>query len=920
MSLISFSVYQEMARPPYARLRRGKSTGSDAADVSRIPPNIEEEDIDFLKQFEFKDYGRAMNARQNYFVEEILPKLQKAIDSKIKESGLENSVFLYLKSGRHQKELTPEVIEYIKNNFHIAKEGGLDIPVGAPAQTSQLIKGIKEILKDFDSIGKSHLIDADRRKSLTDLIDKAEEAERSGSGAFALRHELSRAYKSLKRDDKIEDISSSILYELFKKQTTEDEKFWKDNGLDPDKIKLDFTDGRSKSARSGQRRIVEATPHFFRLYHKLERTRGAEHVADLVKILGPKGGYGYDMSYPFNTGGVTSTTGTEFGSDWASFVKDWIQHYSYGHFGKHSLTELDPDNVVWLPVSLGSSEVKDPLYDWMVEKLAKEIEKDKESGVDDSDPECQKPLKDGKGYKFIGKAGCALIKAEKMVKKMIVDGKLYAPPVPCNNNFQEKCPSKEDRMYKLDSSGKVLAPPVYLPHQRTSDGKYVPLLKPSRYVRQLDAEADKESYNDILKKAQEEWGDHLSPEYTYKDGEEERTIRFPVWGRHSIDDDETLNMGASTFKGFGPNWNKNTPTRNHISPVSVIGKRIIDTYLIRDPKTGMVEDFKAGILSCLGGGAKTGSGCGGAPGFILDAMKQALADIHEIIYSEAMDDLLAMEPKDPEADSFEVEPGKFISMSRTKWALGKTSNIAGSAGLYNLGYENYSRRLGVQNRVLNAPEGGEGRGSGDVQFSDKGFDTGDAPAKRRGKPTGAGLNKDLRNQAIRDVFLQSPEAKRALEVAAAKAKAEVGSIQTNKEDPYASLEQKVVQAGRSRADFEVELRRVLKGLGKSDEEAQNIINQFKDESIDSIMNILRRSLATQAKVKPTPVVRQVKAAIPATAGTQPSPLLARLKQKRSSQDQPPLEKDPKVDWVKFNGLSINERISYLKGKLRSPNS
>jgi hypothetical protein len=951
MSLISFRLYQEMADMREPAGRRGKNKGN-FGDTPRIQTNQDKEDLEFLNQFQMKDWGRAQMARYEKFSKEIIPKLQSILDSKVKASGLEDAVFYYLKNGKQSSlhPLNDQVLKFIDEKFHVRAGRGLDVELGSPEQLSQIIEEIKQSLRHFEVVGKPHLVNQDLREKAHTIISQIEKLAKSGSENRIdpdVRGQLNRIHRELKRDDELEDITESILYDIFKRQTVDSLKFWKDNGLEKD-LETFKLDGRGKEENA-----VKVKPYYFRLYHKLEKTRGEPHIDELKSILGDVGQYGYDLSNPAIEKSGVSTTGMTFGSKqtnanrWNSTMRNWLQHHSYGHFGSNEeadkLAWLDPESIVYTTVTApGSSEpLEDPLYDWTYEKLWKEIKAEKRkarSNEEGSDEEVDDEEESDEEESEKGKAPSSQLEkeakkeAEAILKNMVREGKLFARPVPCSE-AQKDCPSKEDRKYRLEGD-KVIKPPVYIAHRKDENGKLVPLVNPANYMKMISNIASAERYQRTLDTARDERGlDNLED---YVDPETGRVVRPPVWDAHVIDDPKTLNPGKSEFIGFGGFFNKNTKATKYISPRSREGKDIKDKYL-KFNSEGYIEEFRAGILECLGISRK-GSGCGGAPGFIINALKTGLGDVHAILYSWALADLRAMvpDPKKPDDIYLDEKSGKELSRKRMTWAATKTSLVAQGIANYGLGQDNFSRRLGVRTANVSSPQTKDGSS---IDFGDKGFSSDDLGGKKlRGQPTGSGLNKPLRDKSIRELFAaakaKNPGVLGSIKTAAAKADSGVRSIPSDQENPWSSLKKRVQQSGIERSKFEHELSRVLSGLGKTEDEINNLIANFKDETIESIISIMEES-GTAPKIKKAapkalPVPRaQVQ---PAGAPTGLSPLSKFRKKSTETPEEPvagtglsassgvslsntsPL--DQKVDWVTFRSLPINERASYLRSRLK----
>jgi len=460
----------------------------------------------------------------------------------------------------------------------------------------------------------------------------------------------------------------------------------------------------------------------------------------------------------------------------------------------------------------------------------------------------------------------------------------------------------------------------------------MPLVKPSTYLRQVDPESDPESHEQAIELAKELMGDHFSDSIDYEVDGIKGSAKFPTWAQKDLGDDETLNMGASDFKTFGPSYNKNAVTQGFVDPNSRKGKEIISTYLRREDvliKFGEqkgtfsgVKEFVTGIVACL----KGGKGCGGAPGFVIEVLENSVRDVHELLYSQALNSLLQMLP-DPRKIK-KTEDGEEQDSTRMSWAAGKTSNVAQNLTGFELpGGGTYTRRKGVQNRMLSGGQGSEGE---TPDFDDKGYG---AETKRgRGLPTGSGLNKESRRQRIIGMFSNlnlNPAQVQDIVQAATHAKADssraISSVASDLENPLETLKKRVRASKLKRDEFDGYLVSLLLKFGKSQDEADSIVVNLKDDTMEDVLKVMQ-SISSAPTSVDSPSARPMPLPAAKAKGGSQGGLLGRIKSIKQTQlpqtSLPPsapltdADKDPKVDWVRFKGLPIKERIEYLRHKLR----
>lgn len=206
----------------------------------RVPVNLDADDIDFLKQFKYEDQKTAITQRYNYLFE-ALKSLHERRKSHTGMVDLQNNIITAL-----SKEITN-----LKQNID-AKES-IEFKKLYSKNTDEKIRIDKEEILSL----RERIIRIVKNKGKISEEDIKEEAER-------IAYDHARA--------KIGGLPES-----------EDER-------------KPFRLGKSKK---NPERTVFAKPYLNRLYHKLERTVGEEHINDQIKkFLGEVGKYGFDLSEP----------------------------------------------------------------------------------------------------------------------------------------------------------------------------------------------------------------------------------------------------------------------------------------------------------------------------------------------------------------------------------------------------------------------------------------------------------------------------------------------------------------------------------------------------------------------------------------------------------------------------------------------
>lgn len=205
----------------------------------RFPVNLDRDDIDFLKQFKYDDQKIALSQRYEYLFEAL-----KSLHQRRKKFGMEDLE-------KNIENALKIEISNLKDNI-VAKESR-EFKNLYSKNTDSNIRMNKEEMLSL----RNRVIEILKNKGKITDKDIKEEAERI-------------AY----------DHARSVINSL---PASEDER-------------KPFKLGKSKKL------VIWAKPYLNRLYHKLERTVGEEHVDEQIKkFLGNIGKYGFDLSEPQET-------------------------------------------------------------------------------------------------------------------------------------------------------------------------------------------------------------------------------------------------------------------------------------------------------------------------------------------------------------------------------------------------------------------------------------------------------------------------------------------------------------------------------------------------------------------------------------------------------------------------------------------
>lgn len=673
-----------------------------------------------------------------------------------------------------------------------------------------------------------------------------------------------------------------------------------------EEIKISPSTGRGRKPKDHKIQSFNVNLYLNSLYHKLERTRGLKHFDDKMHDLSGVGEYGYDLSHPTVTKegskSKRTTVGTEFEAllnleSWKKAVDKFLHHSSHGHFGIRTKGFLG-NEVKWMEVkSHGSRVLKDPTYQWIFEESKKKLMDSK--------------LKEAYGseeYKNLSKKGIKetieeQVEEELKIKlaEVIKRGELHAPFVPGVDD--------NERYYKIDDDGEIIAPNLMLPHIN-EDGKWKPLLNPSRYLKRLsptmntiegpDQNPDHveglKNKKDVLEKATGK-AQKLFHDY-------ENDLLHSIWTSFNVSYGDMHWGKNNSLSSFGPHIGQNVRSSNYLDPSSSQGKSVWNNLVSSFNERNVVPEFEAAIVKC-----SKSSSCGGAPEEIRTPFLRDL----DVRYSACV--ALLMQTKEGLGDTkLNQEPDeKGFNWGWFEWASNKFSSwmqYPSSPPLSTSHGEGHTRRKrSVVRSIAQSNDDGSqyDPGEGENSFSSVKRGRGD---KIFGTITTS--IKDVREKALKRLN----DRKRN----------DASKSRSSNQDSAGGNLRKTLEASIQDNKFFQELERILPGIvGK--EEADRLVKQWQpegDETIDYkriLQNLANLNvISAEAPKAPPSISPVVKPTIPSTAVKAPlasrlkssggtSPLLSRIKKSN--------EEEPKPEALEWTTLSINERVEHFKHLLRS---
>jgi hypothetical protein len=993
MSLISFGTFREMAAPSITALRRGTKSIPPEINYGDRPrrPHMPDDRLDreFLSQFELKEYTGAWTERLKYFMTEINPKLQSILEDEINKLGVRESLAMYLSTGRESKGLAPippKVKEYVKENYGEIEGQGINVPVPSTDDVEGLRKKIYDALSDLKHKSSSDTMplglspeDVQNIHSVLGELDK-KEYDRT-----AVVKKLQEIYKKLYRIVFLEEHAHSILYEIVK-ENVDSREFWKKNGLDPETITVPIPVSGSKGeGRAGDKARRTFKPYFFELYHKLEREPGKEHIPELKGKIGP--GLGYDLKSPksdleddgtprFTTHGSNFALRYNVTDDY--FVR-WIQDNSYGLHGPISRELSSPDSdVVFMSSTRSSSGKKlfeDPLYDWLFDDLVSKIKinlkKEKtDSGEQIRQSDCYKKDKKGNSV-MLSPDACAKRIAEKILKKFIKQGGLVAPAFPCEGNKKHgiPCPTVEDRTYKVDSKGKIITPPLYIPHEvvvdpKTNRKKFVPLLRPHLPLKPIDPQKFAKDYEASIERISSNFEDGTFKHSLELQGLDDTDATDDDDKDHDIvksmlDDDGKLRLNIPATRPFdiegSDAGNRGGDTsipgmrlgqvynlagaRSSIFPETPRGREVVTKYLQRagtGAYSNMVPAFAHGINACTGSGK-----CGGANKNLKMCLRAASPVVHEIIYRSALASLADIKARGAADELLSQESGKVEDRNMAGFAFNIVSTIAQHPEKYYIdlddakevlqrrgitikdNFKGYTRRIGYKGNVADVEDGPGGDIDSDVGYVSSGED--DIPKQRGARSKKAGISSQ-------EVFLHTNATRAEIEqilnmALSAQRAAEGGSniprdlSSLSSEELGGIIKDIFVKTYEDKDKFLKDVETYLRSKAVPSDEVISLMSNWRDSSIEEIVDALRKMYdAPKAVKKPAAAPSFARPKAPVTSPGLLSRVRAARKEDQPAQvpqSVPPTGTQPEttVDWHFLKQLPLSERANYLREKL-----
>jgi hypothetical protein len=562
----------EVFQPHYFRKLYEMAVGTmEEPDVVRMPVNIDEDDIEFLKQFPHEFWAKALEIRYNKLFERI---------------------------EEYNREKETAGHDVLKNAIYNA-------------------------IKNQDDKSWNDLL-----RLSSDTHNENEHIKLNKDKVEKLKKKYPDSWSQTRTDEKIMDIADmeadehlKIIFPHIKQSETETFEFI-DNRFDFDKARLGGSNRTSKKIR------IVAKPFLNRLYHKLERTEGLEHLhgSGLEEL---KGKYGFFMrgtirshntdELPHSTAGMKFPTQTQ--------IRDRMRDFLVQNFHR-TFGEIDQPGVIWKPALYEDAET--------VRYYKIHLERQIENQLESEFKRHEKMAKDGneesKVYinaKENSSRGERLKKARKLANDQLISmaeaGKLKGPPI--GPTTPGGPPLAPDGLPVKVENGKLINPKFYLPYKKEK----------VKYANDRGEIEEKEEWIPVVKAAkfyrEIEHGEFVPEEK--KMGHRKNYV-------HIGDDQNPYAKGVQRDAAI--DFNHNTESLSYLSDEEkeeaqrlIFGpqRQVIFSRnrLVPMENSGFYEDIMQGILNCVA------SNCSGTEEHERMLMLQNINEIHACIYQTMIKDL-----------------------------------------------------------------------------------------------------------------------------------------------------------------------------------------------------------------------------------------------------------------------------------------
>ena len=567
----------ELFQPhPFRKIFEMALGSIDEPDVVRKPVNIDEDDIQFLQQFPHEFWVRALEMRYHRLFERLeqYNKTKQAAGHDV----LANAIYEAI---RKQDEKSWHDLLRIGHEVHDQNEH------------IQLSK------EHIENLKKKYPADLTETWTDTKCHDRAD----------------------MEADEHLKTIFPHL-------PESEVESFdFIDN-------RFDFEKGRLGGSNRNKKKVhIEARPYLNRLYHKLERTEGLDHLEG-SGLEQTKAKYGFMLRGSVRSHNIEEHPHSTAGMKFPTFdqMKDRVQEFmvqnSHRVFG-----EIDGPDVVWKPTVFQDTETvkyyKVTLQKQFEQELANEFRR-QEQLANDGDEDAQKYIHAKENSTQGERRKQAAKLAHDTLVEMARAGQLKGPPIGATRPGGE--PLAPNGLPVKVENGKLVNPQLYLPYKqktikfRKPDGtveeklEWVPVVKPGKFYRKIEA------------------GEEVP---------EERRMGFRKNYVHVSDDANPYASGVQRDAAL--DFNHNTESLRYLGDLE---KRDAERFifspqqqvvfhnngLVSQPDSGFYEDIMEGIIQCA-------QSCSGITVHETMIMLLDIYDIHACIVQSMLRDLAGHEDR-----------------------------------------------------------------------------------------------------------------------------------------------------------------------------------------------------------------------------------------------------------------------------------
>jgi len=265
--------------------------------------------------------------------------------------------------------------------------------------------------------------------------------------------------------------------------------------------RFDFEKGRLGGSNRNKKKVhIEARPYLNRLYHKLERTEGLDHLEG-SGLEQTKAKYGFMLRKAVRSHNTEEHPHSTAGMKFPTFeqVRNRMQEFLVQNFHR-VFGEVDDPDVIWKPSIYEDTETVKFYKVTLQKEFEKQLEsefKRKEELANQGDQQAIEYIHDRENSTQGERRKKAARMANAELVRMAEAGQLKGPPIGATRPGGPPL-APEGLSVKVEN-GKLANPKLYLPYKqknvkfRKPDGtveeklEWIPIVKPGKFYRKIEA-------------------------------------------------------------------------------------------------------------------------------------------------------------------------------------------------------------------------------------------------------------------------------------------------------------------------------------------------------------------------------------------------------------------------------------------------